>query len=123
MRQGDGVPAKSTIPTPPSQMPATIDVSNNVSKLTNERAALLGSICNFNKTSLRKVANEYHWDKRRWHNDRHKNERYERMLNDHINLSKEDNVWSQSIPKAHYFFYRIVRFYFDRDTCEIHINK
>lgn len=60
MRQGDGVPAKSIIPAPPSQMTATIDVSSNVSKLINERAALLGSICNFNKTSLRKVANEYH---------------------------------------------------------------
>ncbi|XP_012341748.1 PX domain-containing protein kinase-like protein isoform X2 [Apis florea] len=60
VRQGDGVPAKSTVPAPPSQMPATVDVTNNVSKLTNERAALLGSICNFNKTSLRKVANEYH---------------------------------------------------------------
>lgn len=58
MPQSDGVPAKSTVPPPP--MPPPVDASN-VSKLTNERAALLGSICNFNKTSLRKVANEYHW--------------------------------------------------------------
>lgn len=57
MPQSDGVPAKCTVPPPP--MPPPVDTSN-VSKLTNERAALLGSICNFNKTSLRKVANEYH---------------------------------------------------------------
>lgn len=60
MPQGDGVPAKSTVPPPPLQMPPPVDVTSNLSKLTNERAALLGSICNFNKTSLRKVANEYH---------------------------------------------------------------
>lgn len=60
MPQGDGVPAKSIIPPPPSQLPLPVDVANSGSRLTNERAALLGSICNFNKTSLRKVANGYY---------------------------------------------------------------
>ncbi|OAD59656.1 PX domain-containing protein kinase-like protein [Eufriesea mexicana] len=58
--QDDGVPAKSIIPPPPSQLPPPVDVANSGSRLTNERAALLGSICNFNKTSLRNVANGYY---------------------------------------------------------------
>ncbi|XP_054012500.1 PX domain-containing protein kinase-like protein isoform X2 [Hylaeus anthracinus] len=53
--RGDGAPVKSTIPPPP--MPPPNGAADNAPKVTNERAALLGSICNFNKTSLRKIAN------------------------------------------------------------------
>ncbi|KZC04958.1 PX domain-containing protein kinase-like protein [Dufourea novaeangliae] len=53
--QGDGTTGKGPIPPPP--MPPSNGVADNVPKATNERTALLGSICNFNKTSLRKVAN------------------------------------------------------------------
>ena len=51
---GDRAHGKSTIPPPP--LPPSNGVADNVSKVANERTALLGSICNFNKTSLRKVA-------------------------------------------------------------------
>ncbi|XP_053994693.1 PX domain-containing protein kinase-like protein isoform X1 [Hylaeus volcanicus] len=53
--RGDGAPVKSTIPPPP--MPPPNGAADNAPMVTNERAALLGSICNFNKTSLRKIAN------------------------------------------------------------------
>ncbi|XP_076248575.1 PX domain-containing protein kinase-like protein isoform X1 [Calliopsis andreniformis] len=53
--QGDGANGKGAVPPPP--MPPPNGVTDSVPKVTNERAALLGSICNFNKTSLRKVAN------------------------------------------------------------------
>ncbi|XP_076386359.1 PX domain-containing protein kinase-like protein isoform X2 [Megachile rotundata] len=49
----DGVTAKGAVPPPPS---LPINVLDNVPKVTNERAALLGSISNFNKASLRKVS-------------------------------------------------------------------
>ncbi|XP_043248260.1 PX domain-containing protein kinase-like protein isoform X5 [Colletes gigas] len=53
--QGDGAPGKGTIPPPPK--PPSNGAADNSPNVTNKRAALLGSICNFNKTSLRKVAN------------------------------------------------------------------
>nr|XP_034178989.1 PX domain-containing protein kinase-like protein isoform X1 [Osmia lignaria] len=52
----NGGPVKGAVPPPPSQ---PINLVDNVPKVTNERAALLGSISNFNKASLRKVSNGY----------------------------------------------------------------
>lgn len=57
--QGDAVPGKG-VPPPPSLPPpseASSGVSNNVPKSSNNRAALLGSICNFDKNRLRRIAN------------------------------------------------------------------
>ncbi|XP_032671347.1 PX domain-containing protein kinase-like protein isoform X2 [Odontomachus brunneus] len=58
--QGDAVPGKA-VPPPPtlpsSSSEASGGASNSISKPANERAALLGSICNFDKTRLRRIAN------------------------------------------------------------------
>ncbi|XP_070168215.1 PX domain-containing protein kinase-like protein isoform X1 [Polyergus mexicanus] len=57
--QGDAVPGKS-VPPPPSLPPPSetfSGVSNSVPKSSNNRAALLGSICNFDKNRLRRIAN------------------------------------------------------------------
>ncbi|KAH0950162.1 hypothetical protein HN011_003199 [Eciton burchellii] len=57
--QGDLVPGKG-VPPPPSLPPpseASSGISSNVLKSSNDRAALLGSICSFDKTRLRRIAN------------------------------------------------------------------
>lgn len=57
--QGNAVPGKS-VPPPPSLPPpseASSGVSNSVPKSSSNRAALLGSICNFDKNRLRRIAN------------------------------------------------------------------
>lgn len=56
--QGDVVPGKG-VPPPPSLPPSSeaSGASNNVLKSSNDRAALLGSICTFDKTRLRRIAN------------------------------------------------------------------
>ncbi|XP_011163947.1 PX domain-containing protein kinase-like protein isoform X1 [Solenopsis invicta] len=56
--QANAVPGKG-VPSPPSLPPpceASGSASNSVSK-SNDRAALLGSICNFDKTRLRRITN------------------------------------------------------------------
>ncbi|XP_011646169.1 PX domain-containing protein kinase-like protein isoform X1 [Pogonomyrmex barbatus] len=56
--QGD--PGKNIPPPPPSLPPpceASGSASNSVPKSSNDRAALLGSICNFDKTRLRRITN------------------------------------------------------------------
>lgn len=56
---GDAIPGKG-VPPPPSLPPpaeASSGVSNSVSKSSNNRAALLGSICNFDKNRLRRITN------------------------------------------------------------------
>ncbi|KAG7211368.1 hypothetical protein KM043_010658 [Ampulex compressa] len=58
--QGDGVTGKDNGPSTKLLLPAPISSSGavaNTPRPTNERAALLGSICNFDKTSLRRIAN------------------------------------------------------------------
>lgn len=57
--QANAVPGKG-VPPPPSLPPpceASGGASNSVSKSSNDRAALLGSICNFDKTRLRRITN------------------------------------------------------------------
>lgn len=55
-----------TINRRPSAMASVSLASNNIPPIapqtqqTNDRSALLGSICNFNKSKLRKVTNENH---------------------------------------------------------------
>lgn len=57
--QANAVPGKG-VPPPPSLPPsceASGGASNSVSNSSNDRAALLGSICNFDKTRLRRITN------------------------------------------------------------------
>ncbi|XP_011872170.1 PREDICTED: PX domain-containing protein kinase-like protein isoform X1 [Vollenhovia emeryi] len=57
----NAVPGKGVPPPPPPSLPppreASGGASNSVSKSSNDRAALLGSICNFDKTRLRRITN------------------------------------------------------------------
>lgn len=58
--QTNAVPGKGVPPPPPSLPPpceASGSASNSVSNSSNDRAALLGSICNFDKTRLRRITN------------------------------------------------------------------
>ncbi|XP_028046350.1 PX domain-containing protein kinase-like protein isoform X3 [Monomorium pharaonis] len=58
--QANAVPGKG-VPSPPSLPPpceaSSSSATNSVSKSSNDRAALLGSICNFDKTRLRRITN------------------------------------------------------------------
>lgn len=59
--QANVVPGKGVPPPPPPSLPPSCEASggasNSVSKSSNDRAALLGSICNFDKTRLRRITN------------------------------------------------------------------
>lgn len=54
---GKGVPPPPPPPSLPRSCEASGGASNSVSKSSNDRAALLGSICNFDKTRLRRITN------------------------------------------------------------------
>lgn len=57
----NAVPGKGVPPPPPPSLPSRCETSggasNSVSKSSNNRAALLGSICSFDKTRLRRITN------------------------------------------------------------------
>lgn len=57
--QANAVPGKGVLPPPslPPSCEASGGASNSVSNSSNDRAALLGSICNFDKTRLRRITN------------------------------------------------------------------
>lgn len=54
---GKGIPSPPPPPSLPPPHEASGGASNSVSKSSNDRAALLGSICNFDKTRLRRITN------------------------------------------------------------------
>ncbi|XP_018372209.1 PREDICTED: PX domain-containing protein kinase-like protein isoform X1 [Trachymyrmex cornetzi] len=54
---GKGIPPPPPPPSLPPPCEASGGASNSASKSSNDRAALLGSICNFDKTRLRRITN------------------------------------------------------------------
>lgn len=58
MPHGD-VPVKNINPLPPASV-SSGEAESPISKAGNERAALLGSICSFDKSKLRRIVNGNH---------------------------------------------------------------